>query len=114
MTSSRPDAACSATSQTARKTAPVTEGDGDHPDGECAAPLAGAFLKTLDGRGEAGGGPQTGPGSEPLPERAGEEQVHGICFKTGPPGRIGVELEWLVYDGRDPAKPVDQQRVATA
>jgi glutamate--cysteine ligase len=53
-------------------------------------------------------------GAEPLTERDAEEQVHGICFKTGPPGRIGVELEWLVFDGRDPALPVDQQRAATA
>jgi len=53
-------------------------------------------------------------GGEPLTEGDAEAQVHGICFKTGPPGRIGVELEWLVLDGRDPALPVDQQRVATA
>jgi len=53
-------------------------------------------------------------GAEPLTEGDAEEQVHGICFKTGPPGRIGVELEWLVFDGRDPALPVDQRRAATA
>lgn len=50
----------------------------------------------------------------PLTERDAEEQAHGICFKTGPPGRVGVELEWLVKDGHDPALPVDQQRVAAA
>ncbi len=50
----------------------------------------------------------------PLTERAAEEQAHGIAFKTGPPGRVGVELEWLVRDGRDPALPVDQRRVAAA
>jgi glutamate--cysteine ligase len=54
------------------------------------------------------------PDSDPLTESDAEEQVHGICFKTGPPSRIGVELEWLVHDGRDPALPVDQQRVASA
>jgi glutamate--cysteine ligase len=59
-------------------------------------------------------GRETGDGAEPLTEQDAEAQVHGICFKTGPPGRIGVELEWLVYDGRDPALPVDQQRAATA
>ena len=21
--------------------------------------------------------------------------IHGICLKTGPPERVGVELEWL-------------------
>jgi len=55
-----------------------------------------------------------GDGAEPLTESDAEAQVHGICFKTGPPGRIGVELEWLVFDGRDPALPVDQRRAATA
>jgi glutamate--cysteine ligase len=53
-------------------------------------------------------------GAQPLSESDAEAQVHGICFKTGPPGRLGVELEWLVCDRRDPALPVDQQRVATA
>jgi glutamate--cysteine ligase len=52
--------------------------------------------------------------SEPLSENDAEEHVHGICFKTGPPARLGVELEWLVRDGRDPALPVDQQRVTDA
>ena len=50
----------------------------------------------------------------PLSEDAAEEHVHGICFKTGPPGAVGVELEWLVCDGDDVASPVDHQRVATA
>jgi glutamate--cysteine ligase len=50
----------------------------------------------------------------PLTERDAEWRAHGICFKTGPPGQIGVELEWLVKDGSDPALPVDQQRVAAA
>ena len=50
----------------------------------------------------------------PLTERDAEWRTHGICFKTGPPGQIGVELEWLVKDGSDPALPVDQQRVAAA
>jgi len=50
----------------------------------------------------------------PLTERAAEAHAHGICFKTGPPGQVGVELEWLVCDDRNPALPVDQQRVAGA
>src|SRR5207342_2271234 len=62
----------------------------------------------------AGVGHDAEDGAEPLTESDAEEQVHGICFKTGPPGRIGVELEWLVFDGRDPALPVDQRRAATA
>jgi glutamate--cysteine ligase len=59
-------------------------------------------------------GPASGSGGEPLSESDAEEHVHGICFKTGPPGKVGVELEWLVRDGRDPGVPVDQRRVAAA
>lgn len=54
------------------------------------------------------------PSGLPLTEDDAEAQAHGIAFKTGPPGRVGVELEWLVCDGRDPALPVDQRRVAAA
>lgn len=49
---------------------------------------------------------------QPITEDEAEERAHGICFKTGPPGRVGVELEWLVRDGRDPALPVDQRTLA--
>ncbi len=41
------------------------------------------------------------------------ESVHGylrrICFKTGPPGRVGAELEWLVARAGEPQSlvPVD-------
>lgn len=85
--------------------------------------------------GPAGAGMPVGPGSrstpstavragppeegcteadaEPLTESGAEAQAHGICFKTGPPERVGVELEWLVCDSLDPAAAVDQQRVAT-
>ena len=55
-----------------------------------------------------------GPAAEPLTESDAEEHIHGICFKTGPPRQVGVELEWLVRDGRDPGIRVDQQRVAAA
>jgi ergothioneine biosynthesis glutamate--cysteine ligase EgtA len=47
-------------------------------------------------------------------EADAEAQVHGICFKTGPPERVGVELEWLVRDRRDPALPVRAEQVAAA
>lgn len=40
--------------------------------------------------------------------------VHGIALKTGPPRRIGVELEWLVRDERDPSLPVSAERIAAA
>jgi len=48
----------------------------------------------------------------PFTEADAEAQVHGICFKTGPPERVGVELEWLVRDRRDPALPVRAEQVA--
>src|SRR5580658_4657818 len=45
-------------------------------------------------------------------EADAEAHVHGICFKTGPPERVGVELEWLIRDRRDPARPVQAEQVA--
>jgi glutamate--cysteine ligase len=47
-------------------------------------------------------------------EADAEAHVHGIAFKTGPPERVGVELEWLVRDPRDPALPVRAEQVAAA
>jgi glutamate--cysteine ligase len=34
------------------------------------------------------------------------EHISGICFKTGPPRRIGVELEWITHRADDPAAPL--------
>ncbi|HJY61433.1 MAG TPA: ergothioneine biosynthesis glutamate--cysteine ligase EgtA [Streptosporangiaceae bacterium] len=47
-------------------------------------------------------------------EADAEAHVHGIAFKTGPPQRVGVELEWLVRDPGDPAQPVRAEQVAAA
>ncbi len=47
-------------------------------------------------------------------EQQAAEHIHGICLKTGPPRRVGVELEWLVRDARDPALPVPAERIAAA
>jgi glutamate--cysteine ligase len=47
-------------------------------------------------------------------EEQAAEHIHGICLKTGPPIRVGVELEWLVRDARDPALPVPAERIAAA
>jgi glutamate--cysteine ligase len=47
-------------------------------------------------------------------EDQAEAHIHGICLKTGPPQRVGVELEWLVRDARDPALPVPAARLAAA
>jgi glutamate--cysteine ligase len=49
-----------------------------------------------------------------LVEETAAEHLHGICLKTGPPQRVGVELEWLVRDARDPALPVSAGRIAAA
>src|SRR5690606_41146111 len=42
--------------------------------------------------------------------RLTESDVHhyirGICFKNGPPGRVGIETEWLVTDPADPHRTV--------
>lgn len=55
---------------------------------------------------------------EKEPRRLGEDEaeayVGGICFKTGPPGRTGVELEWLVHDARDPAALIPAERLDAA
>src|ERR1700678_1819539 len=45
-------------------------------------------------------------------EADADAHFHGICFKTGPPERVGVELEWLGRDRRDPALPVQAEKVA--
>jgi ergothioneine biosynthesis glutamate--cysteine ligase EgtA len=49
-----------------------------------------------------------------LNEENAAGHVHGICLKTGPPQRVGVELEWLVRDASDPALPVPAGRIAAA
>jgi glutamate--cysteine ligase len=47
-------------------------------------------------------------------EEQAAEHIHGICLKTGPPRLVGVELEWLVRDDRDPALPVPAERIRDA
>ena len=49
-----------------------------------------------------------------LTEADAETYIRGICFKTGPPGTVGVELEWLVRDRDDPAAAVTPDRLAAA
>lgn len=43
-----------------------------------------------------------------------EALVRGICFKTGPPRTIGVEVEWLVHELRSPRLPVTPERLEAA
>ncbi|MEU6218951.1 ergothioneine biosynthesis glutamate--cysteine ligase EgtA [Streptomyces sp. NPDC047022] len=43
-----------------------------------------------------------------------EALVRGICFKTGPPRSLGVEVEWLVHELREPRLPVPPERLRAA
>ncbi|MEU3949546.1 ergothioneine biosynthesis glutamate--cysteine ligase EgtA [Streptomyces sp. NPDC029526] len=47
-------------------------------------------------------------------EADAEALVRGICFKTGPPRRLGVEVEWLVHELREPRLPVTAERLEAA
>src|SRR6266566_9546170 len=117
MTSSRGGAAGSATGPPGTDPSSITESDDPflRRPGPSAGPGTPGAAREPSVNGAAAAMGQDGEDvAEPLTESDAEAQVHGICFKTGPPGRIGVELEWLVFDGRDPALPVDQQRAATA
>jgi glutamate--cysteine ligase len=49
-----------------------------------------------------------------LQEEEAEAHVHGVCFKTGPPERTGVELEWLVQDRHDPLALISVDRLDAA
>ncbi|MET8695513.1 ergothioneine biosynthesis glutamate--cysteine ligase EgtA [Streptomyces bauhiniae] len=40
--------------------------------------------------------------------------IRGICFKTGPPRTLGVEVEWLVRDPERPWLPVPPERLEAA
>jgi glutamate--cysteine ligase len=55
---------------------------------------------------------------EPDPVLRGVDQaadyVAGICFKTGPPALLGVELEWTVHHVTDPTRPLDPALLARA
>lgn len=67
---------------------------------------------------------QTGPGwsaAAMVPERCrtmsvaeAETYVASVCFKTGPPGPVGVEIEHLVHDRDDPGLQVTAGRVRSA
>ncbi|MFF9900079.1 ergothioneine biosynthesis glutamate--cysteine ligase EgtA [Streptomyces longispororuber] len=54
------------------------------------------------------------PPGDAVTEAEVEALVRGICFKTGPPATVGVELEWLVHDRRSPRLPVTSARVEAA
>ncbi|MQY10411.1 Glutamate--cysteine ligase EgtA [Streptomyces sp. RB5] len=49
-----------------------------------------------------------------LGKQDAETRIGGICFKTGPPGRTGAELEWLVHDRAHPRRPLTERRLTEA
>jgi ergothioneine biosynthesis glutamate--cysteine ligase EgtA len=49
-----------------------------------------------------------------IDEEAAAGHIHGICLKTGPPRRVGIEIEWLVRDARNPAIGVSAERITDA
>lgn len=53
-------------------------------------------------------------GGPPLSEDEAEDLLRCICFKTGPPGAVGVELEWFVHDLHRPHLPVPRDRLNSA
>ncbi len=54
---------------------------------------------------------QEGP---PVTESDAEALLRGICFKTGPPRTVGVELEWFVHELHLPELPVEPARLEAA
>ncbi|WP_405962658.1 ergothioneine biosynthesis glutamate--cysteine ligase EgtA [Streptomyces sp. NBC_00723] len=54
------------------------------------------------------------PTRSALTEAEVEALVRGICFKTGPPRTVGVEVEWLVHEPREPRLPVTPERLEAA
>ncbi|MFJ8821184.1 ergothioneine biosynthesis glutamate--cysteine ligase EgtA [Streptomyces sp. NPDC102467] len=51
---------------------------------------------------------------DPVTEAEAEALVQGICFKTGPPRTVGVELEWIVHEPRRPRLLVAPERLDAA
>ncbi|AYG79166.1 Glutamate--cysteine ligase EgtA [Streptomyces hundungensis] len=49
-----------------------------------------------------------------LTEAEADDLLRCICFKTGPPRAVGVELEWLVHDAHQPRLPVPHDRLRSA
>ncbi|MEU9190362.1 ergothioneine biosynthesis glutamate--cysteine ligase EgtA [Streptomyces sp. NPDC048484] len=56
----------------------------------------------------------TEPYRSVVTEDEAEALVRGICFKTGPPRLLGVELEWFIHEPRSPRLPVPPTRLEAA
>ncbi|MFE1442755.1 ergothioneine biosynthesis glutamate--cysteine ligase EgtA [Streptomyces sp. NPDC058739] len=53
-------------------------------------------------------------GRTAITEAEVEALVRGICFKTGPPRTVGVEVEWLIHEPLRPQHPVAPERLSAA
>ncbi|MEU0370721.1 ergothioneine biosynthesis glutamate--cysteine ligase EgtA [Streptomyces sp. NPDC006283] len=58
--------------------------------------------------------PDTGDFGRPISEDDAEDLLRCICFKTGPPRTLGVELEWLVHERERPEIRVAPDRLEAA
>jgi glutamate--cysteine ligase len=58
------------------------------------------------------------PPAEAVHRLTSVEDVHGfikrVCFKTGPPGTVGIESEWFVVDRQDPGRHVGIAEIESA
>lgn len=50
--------------------------------------------------------------TDPISENEAREHIADACIRHRPPGGVGVELEWVVADPRDPGRPVPLDRIA--
>jgi glutamate--cysteine ligase len=51
---------------------------------------------------------------EIMDRAAAERYVAKVCFKTGPPRKVGVELEWTVHHRDDPSRALDPASLVAA
>lgn len=58
--------------------------------------------------------PDAGDYGRPIDLEEAEDLLRCICFKTGPPRAVGVEVEWLIHELERPERPVPADRIAAA
>ncbi|MDH2387965.1 ergothioneine biosynthesis glutamate--cysteine ligase EgtA [Streptomyces sp. HNM0663] len=58
--------------------------------------------------------PDTGGYGPPITEDDAEDLLRCICFKTGPPKAVGVELEWFIHDAARPRSALAPDRLEDA
>lgn len=89
---------------------------GDTP--AAGASVTGMLLTPRDGEAQTGPGwstaSQSPESSRELSVADAETYVASVCFKTGPPGPVGVEIEHVVHDRHDSGLHVSAGRVRSA